>query len=189
MKTLKEKYQELCETPSDINEHLPILKEYASECHRITEMGVRGCVSIYAMLMGYPLTVTGYDIIRHPNVDEVEKLATENGTEFIFIKANVLEIEIDPTDFLLIDTFHTASQLEKELKIHARKVRKYIGFHDTFTFWENGELPYEELGNHEGLSCGRGLKYALEPFLEAHPEWKIVYKTDKNNGLTIIERV
>lgn len=52
--TLEQKYTELCVNPSDINEHLPTLKKYAEECDHITEMGVRGIVSTYALLMGKP---------------------------------------------------------------------------------------------------------------------------------------
>lgn len=41
MKNLMEIYNRLCNTPSDINKLLPILKLYASKCDHITEMGVR----------------------------------------------------------------------------------------------------------------------------------------------------
>jgi hypothetical protein len=44
------KYSQLCNTPSDINEHLPCLKEYASKCESVFETGVRGCVSSWAFV-------------------------------------------------------------------------------------------------------------------------------------------
>jgi hypothetical protein len=51
---MKKKYNELCNIPSDINEHLPTLYKYACECDSILELGVRGCVSSWAFLMGKP---------------------------------------------------------------------------------------------------------------------------------------
>lgn len=185
--TIQDHYKKQCSTASDINEHLPKLKEYAGRCSHVTEMGVRGVVSTWAFLMGKPKTLVCYDIDRHPNVDEAELLAVDSGTDFTFIEKSVLEVEIEETDFLFIDTFHTATQLAKELALHAGKVRKYIGFHDTHTFWEKGEPPYESTGG-KGLDCGRGLKYALEPFMKANKEWTLEYTTSANNGLTIIKR-
>ena len=189
MKTLQQKYDELCATRSDINEHLPKLKEYAEKCDHITEMGVRGVVSTYAFLMGKPSKLIGYDIGEYKqNVDECKMIANSEALNWEFILADVLKVEIAETDFLFIDTFHTAEQLKRELKLHAGKVKKYIGFHDTTTFWEKGEPSYESVSD-KGTNCGMGLKYALEPFLAYNPEWKVVYRTEKNNGLTIIERI
>lgn len=189
MKTLSEKYEELCNTPSDIYMHLPILKEYASKCDHITEMGVRAVVSTYALLMGRPQKLIGYDIGEYKaQIEECEEIAESEGLNWSFVLADVLRVEIEPTDMLLIDTYHTATQLDRELKLHAHKVKKYIAFHDTFTFWVHGEESYGSVSD-KGTNCGRGLKYAIEPFLESHPEWREIYRTDANNGMLIIERI
>ena len=164
---LEIKYQELCKTPSDINEHLPILREFADKCEHITEMGVRGCVSLHAFLVSKARKVVAIDIMA-TGMPDVEKLN--------FIVADDLKIEIEPTDFLFIDTMHNYVQLKQELDLHAHKASKYIGFHDTAYFGINGD------------DGGRGLIPAINEFLETHKEWKIVYQTDNNNGLTIIER-
>lgn len=187
MNKILDKYYALCESPSDINEHLHKLREYAEKVSRVTEMGVRGVVSTYAFLAGKPKKLTSYDIGRWPQMDECEQLAAGSGTDFSFIQKSVLEVRIEQTDLLFIDTYHTAGQLAKELELHAGMVTRFIAFHDTTTFWEKGEDPYEGLDD-KGRSDGRGLRYAIEPFLEAHPEWKEVYRTEKNNGLMIIER-
>jgi len=183
-KLIEVEYQNAKNTPSDINEHIEVLYAYAKRCKHITEMGVRTVVSTWAFLKADPDKYFGIDMFEHPNMNTA-KIAGGDKVEFTIV--DVLEWEIDPTDFLFIDTFHTATQLEKELAKHADKAKKYIGFHDTFTFWEKGEQPYEGMGG-KGVDCGRGLKYALEPFLKANPHWTIAYKTDRNNGLTIIQR-
>ena len=38
MKYIEEKYSELCKTPSDINEHLPILYNHAKKCESVFEV-------------------------------------------------------------------------------------------------------------------------------------------------------
>jgi len=176
------KYNTLCNTPSDIYELLPYLHSYAKKCKHITEMGVRTPTSTYAFLAAKPDKLISYDISRSASVDEVEQLAPEI---FEFVLKDVLEAEIEETDFLFIDTYHTAGQLGKELSRHSGNVRSYIGFHDTYTFWEAGEEPYS--GINEGAVTNKGLKYAIEPFL-AKGGWLISFMTDKNNGLLIIER-
>lgn len=180
MKLLNRKFKELCEKPSDINEHLPMIKKYAEECEHITEMGVRWIVSTYALMAGKPKTLHSYDI-AHPkswggNLEEAEKAAQEAGIDFQFSQEDVLHSNIEETDLLLIDTLHEYSQLKAELKIHANKTRKYIILHDTKTFGLTGEKG------------GEGLKKALNEFLEQNIEWKIREEFTNNNGLTILSR-
>lgn len=176
------KYDSLCNTPSDINELLPHLRRYAEKCRHITEMGVREPTSTYAFLAGKPDTLISYDIKRLPGIATVENLVPG---VFTFVLKDVLKADIAETDFLFIDTFHTATQLERELERHAGKVKRYIGFHDTAYFWNFGEPPYP--GMTGDVCCGRGLKYAIMPFL-SKGGWKISFMTDDNNGLLIIER-
>lgn len=179
---IQHNYNRSSTTPSDINEHIPTLYKYAKECDHITEMGVRTVVATWAFLYANPKKYIGYDIVEHPNMIPLKQI--ENASIII---EDVLTADIEETDFLFIDTYHTATQLRKELTRHADKVKKYIGFHDTFTFGTVGEQPYEGVGG-KGLDCGNGLLYAISEFLESHPEWTVVYKVDNNNGLTIIER-
>jgi hypothetical protein len=98
--TIEDKYEELCRTPSDINEHLPALRRYADKCEHVTEFGVRGCISLHAFLASKAKKVVAYDI-ANVAVPDCDKLT--------FINANVLtlEIRIEPTDLLFIDTLHT----------------------------------------------------------------------------------
>lgn len=184
---IQEKYDMMCRTQSDINEHLPILKEYADRCNHITEMGVRWMVSTWAFLNSKAKEIVSYDIQKFAQVNECQRLCSLLGRNWTFIEQDVLKADIEETDFLFIDTYHTAEQLKQELALHSSKVRKYIGFHDTTTFWERGEDSYpavSELQTHSE----QGLKYAIEPFLADNSEWEVVYRTEKNNGLMIIGR-
>lgn len=162
------KYQEFCRTPSDINYHLPKLREYADKCETVTEFGVRGCVSTFAFLASNCNKLTSYDIfdVAVPTVDK-----------FTFICADDLKIEIEETDFLFIDSLHTYAQLKQELALHGNRANKFIGFHDTFIFGQNSE---------DGTTPG--LIQAINEFMESNQDWTIDYRTDKNNGLTILVR-
>jgi len=178
MNQLQQTYEELCNRPSDINEHLPILKKYADECEHITEMGVRWVVSTYALLMGKPNKMISYDIngINWQPIAEMVK----GDTEFEFKVADTTNLEIETTDLLFIDTLHNYNQIKIELSLHGNKSNKYIIFHDTTTFELIGE-SYE--GKYE-----KGIWYAIEEFLEENPHWEILERYTNNNGLTILKR-
>ncbi|MDA3806316.1 MAG: hypothetical protein PF440_00240 [Thiomicrorhabdus sp.] len=178
MMYIEDKYQELLSTPSDINEHLPILRKYAEECRHITEMGVRGIVSTYALLVAEPDILISYDI-KNCDWKPLREIAKEEcNTDFQFILGNTLEVEIAPTDMLFIDTLHNYDQLSVELKLHAPKVRKYIILHDTTTYSYRGE-------SYDGIRRV-GLWPAIKEFLENNYEWSIKARFTNNNGLTIL---
>jgi hypothetical protein len=203
---LEEIINYLYQYPSDINEHFPALIRYGSECDHITEMGVRWITSTWAFLGCGPKKLISYDM-RNPshwdknNPDEkleiiergynklqdVYDVANEFGLSFKFIEANVLEVEIEETDLLFIDTWHAYKQLKAELKLHSSKVKKYIIFHDTTTYGYIDETNYEYLGD-EWKGEGIGIWKAIEEFLQSNPEWELIERFTNCNGLTIIGR-
>lgn len=182
----------LYNTPSDINEHFPAIIEYGGQCEHITEMGVRGIVSTWGWLATNPKKLVAYDI-QDPStwgssLQDVRDTAQSIGTEFEFHLANVLEIEIEETDLLFLDTWHAYKQLKAELDLHASKVRKYICFHDTTSYAEYDETSYEVWGENWKAE-GIGIWRAIEEFLESHPEWVLEKRFTNNNGFTIIKKI
>ena len=181
MNELQKIYEKKCYEYSDIQEHLPTLKEYTEKCKHVTEMGVRYVVSTYAFMMGKPEKLISYDILPVENFgidrESLKKLALDNEVNFEFIVADTTKIEIEETDLLFIDTWHVYQQLIKELNLHGSKAKKYIILHDTTTFGEVGE-------------CGEGdgLWRAVEEFLEKNNEWSVHKRFTNNNGLTILKR-
>lgn len=176
---LQEIYEGLCNTPSDINEHLPTLKKYAQECEHITEMGVRWVVSTYALLMGKPKRMISYDI-NSIHWDVIRDMVKDD-TDFEFRVGDTTEIEIEETDLLFIDTWHVYQQLKKELELHGNKAKKYLIFHDTTAFEYIGETI-------SGDVIYEGLWPAIEEFLEQNPHWELHERFENNNGLTILKR-
>jgi hypothetical protein len=195
---IQSRYEDLCRTPSDINEHLPTLARYASECRHVTECGVRTAVSSYAF--GYALaTIPGSKLVQvdldsHPELVQFQSRAKDEGLHTVFHQQSDLVCPIEETDLLFIDTWHIYGHLKRELARWHPHVRKYILLHDTTVDEWHGEtirngwdavrqsretgIPVEEIR--------KGLWPAVTEFLVEHPEWRIRERFVHNNGLTVL---
>lgn len=194
MSKILEKYEQLSEIPSDINEHLVTLKKYAEECDTIVEMGVRSIVSTWAFLAGNPKKLTSLDLYNPTkfggNLQEVYDAAGLTNIDFSFIECDSLTYEMEPCDLLFIDTWHCYLQLKKELTRHHSKVNKYIILHDTVSYANVDEKSADEMGilNDIETNLPKGLWSAVEEFLYENKNWVIWEKKPNNNGLTILKR-
>ena len=183
-------YQNACNNPSDINQNLPVLYEIAKECSHITEFGVRTGSSTRAFL-NTNASLRSYDLSIDSYLNSIFKKAQEFGKDVSYTEADVLNIEIEETDLLFIDTWHQYEQLKQELEIHGKKSRKYIAFHDTQTYGVTGE-------NCSNASSGEivtgymenpmGLLPAIIEFMIENPEWQFKIHKTNNNGLTVLEK-
>ena len=144
---------------TDISEHLPTLRLLAAHCSHVTEFGVRSGVSTQAILSAGVPSV-------HYDIEPAPFAFYEPHT---FIQASTLEVDIEPTDMLFIDTDHTYVQLYSELTRHSSKVSKYIIMHDTTVY-------------------GTELLPAVRDFLWQTPDWLVLAQYFNNNGLLILGR-
>lgn len=174
---LQVEYNRAKNTPSDINENVHILYDLAKECKTVVEMGVRTGVSTRAFL-NTDVNLISFDVILNQNVQKLFDYAQQQGKNVQYIKADVLNIEIDDTDLLFIDTLHTYEQLKEELKLHGNKAQKYLAFHDTYTFGLRGENGRDK----------KGLMTAIVEFMIDNPHWKFKIHKTNNNGFTVLER-
>lgn len=186
------KYQYYCNTPSDINEHLPTIAKYASECKNVCEFGVRDVVSSWAILEGLTSgsTWVGVDVYRSRNLDEFKKECKSKAVNNYFINDSTLNENLKvQTDFLFIDTLHTYAQLSQELEKHGNSAKKYLGFHDVVSFAYTDEEIYNHADNKVKIKTEKkGLLPAIFEFLQANTHWKIDYFSMNNNGLLILKR-
>jgi len=215
MSLLEAKYITLCNTSSDINEHLPILKAYAQECSSVFETGVRGVISSYALLYGLVENnnitdkVIFLNDIDDCNIDEFKKLAEANYVSVKYQWINNLELEFLPNetfDLTFIDTWHVYGQLKRELKKFSKITNKYIIMHDTEIDGIEGETKrlygmYNDLyvsNNLDGLvnrtnipkhEILKGIMPAIDEFLSANTNWTMEKQYKNNNGLTILKRI
>jgi cephalosporin hydroxylase len=172
--SLDEIYEENCRGPSDIHVLLPTLYAYARKISHVTEFGVRSGCSTSAFLAARPKRFVAYDLFRSHEVDLLMEAAE---TPFVFHQANVLEVDIEPTDLLFIDTDHTFDQLDAELRRHASQVSHYIIMHDTVGF-----DTYDVYSGKEGL--GR----AWREFLQRESSWSIDFHDERSSGLTVLAK-
>ncbi len=188
MKEIIEIYEKKILIKNDINEHLPVLFEYAKQSDIIIELGVRSVVSSWAFLSGKPKKLISVDIV-HPKsyighdpdgckIDLLEELAKKNEIEFKFILSDSVVADIPECDLIFFDTLHTYNQLSKELIAHGNKSKKFLIFHDTETFGNSGEEKGEE-----------GISRAINEFLSINTHWAIKERFTNNNGLLILERI
>lgn len=197
---LSQQYEKSCSIPSDINEHVPVLRALAKECSSVIEIGVRDMVSSWGILQGLSengsssRSYLGIDIIAPPSntLRKGNKLAEMNGISFHFWQANDMDIDIEAAEMLFIDSLHTYLHLTYELEKFSPKISKYICMHDTSAPWGDQDEPY--YGNFyeyplEYNREKRGLWPAVEDFLQRHPEWVLHQRLLNNHGFTILKRV
>ena len=194
MKTPFQILENLTNTPSDINEHILVLKKYAEECESITEFGVRWVVSTFAFIFAHPEKLTSIDLFHPSNfgtsannrIDFIENYAKNYGINFKFMIGDSSSVDIEETDLLFIYTLHRYGQLKIELEKHASKCKKYIILHDTtlFAFQDEGIDYIKTTLDNSKI----GLWPAVEEFLQKNQNWYIVEKRSNNNGLTVLGR-
>lgn len=202
MEFIRHKYKSLCQTPSDIFEHLPTLCKYASDCETILELGVRGCVSSWAFLYGLTMNEKSKKILLLNDllpcdIQEILNAAKQTRVRIDYYWANDLDINISiPIDLTFIDTWHVYGQLKRELEKFSVITQKYIIMHDTTVDAIQGEsirLGYNTYQQSIETGWDRkeietGLWKAIEEFLNTHPEWCLHERYENNNGLTILKR-
>jgi hypothetical protein len=187
--------------PSDINEHLPILYNYAKGCTSVVECGVLEVTSSYAFasaLVGTPNnSLTMIDPFLSGKMEPFLEICNQEKVNAAFIYASDLVCEPIETDLLFIDSWHVYGQLKRELAHWHASVKKYILIHDTTVDeWYGESVRGNADAEHQSRETGfpveeirKGLWPAIVEFLRAHPEWKLTERLTNNNGLTVLSRV
>lgn len=214
MDVIKKNFNDLSRTPSDINEHLPTLSKYASDCDSVFETGVRGCVSSWALLNGLVSNQNGKlkrmccNDISECNIDELKRAIsiynsekTDAKVDLSYVWKNNLLLEFkegERYDLVFIDTLHCYGQLRRELALFAPITNKYIIMHDTTIDEFRGEIYRSDLSYEKLLEWKRdtgftddtdilyGLSQAIDEFLQNNKEWEMLEKFSNNNGLTVL---
>jgi hypothetical protein len=202
-KNIVNKYNRLCFLKSDINQHLPTLRRYASECESIIELGVRGVISSYAFIYGLLSNNSSnkrilLNDIKSCDINELLYLTSNLKIDIKYEWINDLDLEIKENyDLTFIDTWHVYGQLKRELEKFSKVTNKYIIMHDTTIDDYEGETirnkwNAEEQSAETGIpidEINKGLIPAIEEFLENNKNWKLLESYSNNNGLTILNKI
>jgi len=176
---IRDMYLHACDVPSDVHLHLPVLKAHADLCDHVTEFGVRDGQSSRALWASKAAHIRMYDLELNDTVTQCVNQIQHTGRDITYTQADTLNVTIEPTDMLFVDTLHTYDQLKQELYIHAPKVKRFIAFHDTHTFGIQDEQGH----------TGPGLLPAIMEWLSINPSWRISYHDFRNNGFTVLENM
>lgn len=153
------------------------IKKYMADCESYMELGTHQGGTASAALLCNPkeLYIIDIDLSRYRKFLEpiAEKYAAKNG---IIFKAT----EIDSTspfsaksvDMLVIDSYHNATHMKKELDTHGFNVSKYIIAHDTSII--NGK-PNDSLYK---VLVEYGKKYG----------WSVIERGVTNVGYTVLKK-
>lgn len=186
--------------PSDINEHLYILHNYAKECSKIVECGVYNPCSSYAFANAIKdkseNSLTMIDPFVSREMEGFLEICKQTKVNAQFVNKSDLEVEPTECELLFIDSWHVYAQLKRELALWHPYVKKYMLLHDTtIDEWYGesvrGNANAEEQSRMTGFpvrEIQRGLWPAIAEFLQDHPEWKVLERYTNNNGLTILSR-
>jgi hypothetical protein len=193
-------YEEHCKLPSDINEHLPHLRNLAKNCPRVVEVGLRTMVSSWGLLQGLSensakkRSYIGIDVYipDAPILDKAKRLARSNGISFRFLHTNDMQVEPIDADLLFLDSMQTYCHVLYELEKFSPRIHKYIAIHDTSEPWGSANdtsYPgnYAEYPAHLNRKK-KGVWPAVQDFLKAHPDWTLVKRYINNHGFTILKR-
>jgi hypothetical protein len=203
MEFIENKYKYLCNEKSDINEHLPTLYKYSSECESVIELGVRGCISSWALVYGLlnnnskikKILLNDIDIC---NIDELINNTKNLNINIEYQWINDLHLNIkENVDLVFIDTWHIYGQLIRELNKFSKITNKYIIMHDTTVDGIYGETIR---GNHDAKiqsqisgipieEINKGLQPAINDFLKNNKKWILLEYFENNNGLTILKKI
>ena len=211
MQTILAEYKTHCESIGDIDEHLPTLAKYASECESVIELGVRGCVSSWAFCKGLAENSKDrkkifFNDISPCNIDKLLGICPQVGIHATYQWINDLLVDTSSmeTDLTFIDTWHIYAQLKRELEKYSKITKKYIIMHDTTVDEVDGETLREygynyqqafgratELAAETGIprdEIMKGMWFGIQEFLANHPEWFIKDRFFNNNGLMVLAR-
>jgi len=155
----------------DMPDRLDWLVKNFSGLETIVEFGsYQGCSTV-GWLKCKPKNLVAVDYKINLDVSLYKKIANQEDINFKFILEDDLKVSIPETDLLFIDTLHEADHTYKELSIHAKKVKKFIAFHD---------VNPEKFTVHEGINR----------YLAENPNiWDIFYHDIDDCGFMVLVRI
>jgi hypothetical protein len=169
-----ERFEIIKNSVSDINEHVETIFNITKGCKTAVSLQIGKGDAAFSLLLGCQLHIS---VDPNPAQDTINFLNEYFGKKSIVIRQNTCEsIDVENFDVLMVDSHHTAFNVEKELKAHAHKVNKFIIFHDTFLYGEIGD------------DGGEGIKKPIYEFLFNNQEWKMIHEANNNNGLIILAK-
>lgn len=173
-------FEHLCETPSDINEHLPTLRDLVVklDARKVIELGVRTGVSTVAWLTGLQDT-DGH--LWCVDVGTAPPMVTSH-SRCTFVQGDDLSEDVlgqlpDEVDLVFVDTDHRYQLTVDEIATYKHRVRPggCMVFHD---------VAVETFDHHDGTEPPFPVRTAVAEWAEA--DGLTVERWENNHGLAVV---
>ncbi len=185
MQTLEEMYFDRhMNGNKTICHHMPVLRSLASEVDSCVEFGVRTGNSSIALLLGCPGKVTSYEIERMPEWHEPINEAA--GGKWVVRYSRSEDAKPFTCGLLLHDSFHNYAQVERELRVWADHVTRYLVFHDSVKYALAGGEDHARGNFNPDLA---GFRLAVDELMIRDKTWTIKAHYPESDGLLVLERV
>jgi hypothetical protein len=153
------------------------IQKYMKDCKSYMELGTHQGGTAAAAMLTNPQRIYLVDIdmsrYRKYLSPLAEDYCDEHNIELIVKEADSTSLmTMNVTDMLVIDSYHNAVHMQKELNTHGANVNKYILAHDTSIV--NGK-PNESL------------YHVLQDFAKKNG-WKIIERGTTNVGYTVLQK-
>lgn len=180
-------YEWCAGVPRDLQIHAPKIREFAGASQHVTAVVKRREWDVF-LAAGRPDDLVVWTTepdplhaILHATVEatETNPYAARRIKHYTVhaLKDLAAVKTIDETDLLVLDSVHHADRLFVELTQFSPHVRRRIILRGTQAFGEVAE------GGH-----GPGLLAGLRRWMQAHPDWSVIYHSTEQYGLTVISR-
>lgn len=174
-------YNYYSNVPRDLDKHFPTLKMVAERSNSVVEFTHRR-ESTIAFLAGGPSLLVSYqselDDVTN-SLNSVLERTTYNKP--VTLTLNRVQNHAEPYhnvpdefDTLFIDTDGKSSTLQQHLTNYHNRIKRFIVIHDTFVY---GDVD---------STGSQGLNFVLRAFCDDNPQWKPIFYTSNEYGLTIL---
>ena len=108
MSSLEELYDRACNEVSDCFKHCPMIYELARKCESVTELGLNSKPIAISLLAAQPYKYSGYGEAEGQIKKYKKLLESVCGKTNLYLRqGHSLQTQIEPTDLLVIDTYHS----------------------------------------------------------------------------------
>ena len=160
--------------PGDLNQHVPMMREWAAKSRRCVELTIRHNGTV-AMLAAQPARLVSHNTSSHSALAACH--ARKGKTKFLLDNLPPDQAVPEECDLLFIDlAVPTAEQFWAALERHGLLASRIL-LHDTVLFAERF------------VDGKPGLLPAIRRWVKEHPEYSVVFHTALQQGMTVLSRL
>lgn len=192
MSAIEDLYNQARKRPDAMAQHMETIRKLASEFDQVAEIGIRRGSSTIALLAGVDGKDNGAvfscDIERLPLHESIAQAAGDLWFRS-YMPSEQWEWSEPQMEMLVVDGYHTYSQVKMELDRFADRVIDVLVFHDTMSCGIQGDgIADRKLHDSEAMDDTRGIRLAIDELMIRDPSWRIEMHLPNDSGLLVLRR-